>query len=35
MSKIIIKDKFKGELKAINIDNGVRFDIELNIHKGN
>ena len=35
MSNIIIKDKFKGELKAINIDNGARFDIELNIHKGN
>ena len=34
MSKIIIKDKFKGELSAINVKNGARFDIELNIHKG-
>lgn len=35
MSKIIIKDKFKGELSAVNVKDGARFDIELNIHKGN
>ena len=32
-SKIIIKDKFEGNLSAINIKNGARFDCELNIHK--
>lgn len=33
MSNIIIKEKFKGDIKAINTKDGARFDIELNIHK--
>ncbi len=35
MSQIIIKEKFNGKLKALNIKDGARFDIELNIYKDN
>jgi len=34
MSKIIVKEKFKGNLIAINTKDGARFDIQLNIYKG-
>ena len=34
MSEIIVKEKFKGNLIAVNTKDGARFDIQLNIYKG-